>query len=187
MGLEDYTIQLRPTSKTDPDISKIEHTLGFLKFQKLASTPIIGGACLAEPPQDETYFLLCTETYIVEAKLKTFLDTPQSLRYISLRFALGQPMKVVEDFQEIVCDLAHRFNMSIYDADEEYTCQGLPCAFCSALDERIRARKAQWHAMFPGVSEKPCLPVAQAWHYFLNEQKVLQSQAPEHDVRTLVA
>jgi hypothetical protein len=174
MGLEEYGVRLEP-GQHRVTYRTLLADLADLGYTRLPSSSHVSGAILAEPPTDEFFLTEESREYIIEAMLKTEGDT-EFVRYLSLRFAVCQPMSVMARFREVVHKIAEKHGMQISDGTQKFGVNSKELH--RKMNDEVLAKRQRWHQIFDKDSEETKIAPDKAWQYFLNKQQN-HHKAPE--------
>ncbi len=162
MGVEDYGSWLHPCAEW-PDKQSLKQTLSKIGF--VCETP---SELLYQPFPGEEMLTFDDGKHIIEILIRDNQKEDQPLiGFISIRFAVCQPITVVDRFFEIIVQLLRRHNLSVKDCygggiyQEEYITDFKPKVL-----KQVQAMKERWQQMFGGDTEEPKIAVNQVWSYF---------------------
>ncbi len=169
MGLEDYSVALKPASARPQPLAldALTQTLAAEGFRQSDPVRHVGPAQLARPACAEVAFVRERPSAVVEALL--YLGPgpaePDEVQSVSVRVAVCQPDGAAEAFLGAVRALMVAHGLVVRDAERSYDIGDFG-DFSVAARADIAEAKRRWYALFPGVREEVVLPASQAWAHF---------------------
>ena len=157
MGIEDYGLIMMPLMNNKVSKTKIERELvkiGFKHYDELYNF------------DNKVTLKLDSKSGIIEILLK--IDN-ENIEYLSCRFAVCQPIMVVDQFFDIIVKLSKKYQLNIqegysqkiFDINSDYH------ELYQMIFDKVKHLKSNWIKIFNGDDEEIIISVNKSWGYYL--------------------